>query len=76
MEEWNVEALAEIPLQREKNGKMECWNVGMLRRKPKSRFGGRRMECWKNGRMWKFDNSTMEERNIGISEDAFTTEAR
>jgi hypothetical protein len=26
MEGWNVEALAEIPLRREKNGMMEAWN--------------------------------------------------
>jgi hypothetical protein len=29
MEEWNVEALAEIPLRREKNGVLEELNVGM-----------------------------------------------
>jgi hypothetical protein len=28
MEEWNVEALAEIPLRREKNGMMEGWKGG------------------------------------------------
>jgi hypothetical protein len=26
MEGWNVEALAEIPLRREKSGKLEEWN--------------------------------------------------
>jgi hypothetical protein len=48
LEEWNVgtpiaiggnvEALAEIPLRREKNGRVEKWNVG-------------RMEDWKEGKM-------------------------
>ena len=28
--EGNVEALAEIPLRREKNGMLECWNDGMV----------------------------------------------
>ncbi len=28
MEEWNVEALAEIPLRREKNGKVDKCNIG------------------------------------------------
>ncbi len=27
MEEWNVEALAEIPLRRENNGILECWKT-------------------------------------------------
>ncbi len=30
MEDWNVEALAEIPLRREKNGILEYWNVEAL----------------------------------------------
>jgi hypothetical protein len=38
MEKWNVEALAEIPLRREMNGRMEEWKNG-------------RLERWKNGRM-------------------------
>jgi hypothetical protein len=32
MEYLNVEALAEIPLRREKNGMMEKWMVGMMRK--------------------------------------------
>jgi hypothetical protein len=34
MECWNVEALAEIPLRREKNGRVECWNNGALAENP------------------------------------------
>jgi hypothetical protein len=32
MEGWNVEAFAEIPLRREKGGRMEKWNDGMMKR--------------------------------------------
>jgi len=37
IEEWNVEALAEIPLRREKNGKMEKFENSTIRQ-------------WKNGK--------------------------
>jgi len=29
-EEWNVEALAEIPLRREKSGRVERWKDGKM----------------------------------------------
>jgi len=35
VEWWNVEALAEIPLLREKNGRMERWNPDSYRGKIK-----------------------------------------
>jgi len=30
MEKWNIEALAEIPLRWEKDGKMEEWKEGVI----------------------------------------------
>jgi hypothetical protein len=44
MENWNVEALAEIPLRREKNGKMEFDNE-IIRQFDYGRM--RRMDDWK-----------------------------
>jgi hypothetical protein len=32
MEKWNVKALVEIPLRREKNGKVEGWNPDSYQR--------------------------------------------
>jgi hypothetical protein len=47
MEEENVEALAEIPLRRKKNGMMEEWKDGI-------------MEEFDNETIRRFDNGKME----------------
>ncbi len=46
MEEWNVEAKAEIPLRREKIGRMEDWKNGRL-----ERWNGGMVERWIGGKM-------------------------
>jgi hypothetical protein len=50
MEKWNVEALAEIPLRREKNGMMEEWKNGRIRQ-----FENSTIELWNDGRLGKME---------------------
>jgi hypothetical protein len=54
MENWNVEALAEILPQREKIGKMENWNIELAWRqtgvaKSRPEISGSGLECWNLG---------------------------
>jgi hypothetical protein len=46
MEKWKVEALAEIQLRREKNGRLEEWKNSTI-----WQFDNERMEKWKIGRL-------------------------
>jgi hypothetical protein len=68
LECWNVEALAEIPLRREKNGIVEEWKNSTIRQ-----FDNERMEWWNSGIVEyldvsrKHDLAEMEFWNPGLS---------